>query len=294
MEQEIADFLTYLHQVKRVSRNTELSYGRDLRKLQAYLEEQGVKAVDGITRTVLNAYLFYLEKQGFAASTISRQTAAFKAFFRFLDKNGRVREDISEDLRPPRVEKKLPEVLTPEEVARLLKQPKGDSPKEVRDRAMLELLYATGIRVTELITLQLQDVNLQLGYVLCHFGGRERAIPFGDQTKKTLSAYLERARGLLAENAGCQELFVNCAGRPMSRQGFWKIVKGYAIAAGIRTGITPHTLRHSFAAHLLENGADLKSVQEMLGHADISTTQIYADITQKRMKEVYQKAHPGG
>ena len=179
-------------------------------------------------------------------------------------------------------------------MVRLLEQPKSSSEKEVRDKAMLELLYATGIRVTELISLKISDVNLSVGFILCRDAHKERIIPFGKEAKKALKEYIENVRSKMMEDETSDILFVNCSGKPMSRQGFWKIVKFYAKRAGITSDITPHTLRHSFAAHLVENGADLKSVQEMLGHSDISTTHIYANINHNRLREVYAKAHPRG
>jgi integrase/recombinase XerD len=176
----------------------------------------------------------------------------------------------------------------------LLEQPKNSSPKEIRDKAMLELLYATGIRVTELISLKCIDVNYDMGYIVCHDKNKERVIPFGAKASAALEHYMNNARSFLVEDESNQILFTNCSGKPMSRQGFWKLIKHYAKKAGIKSEITPHTLRHSFAAHLVENGADLKSVQEMLGHSDISTTQIYASMSHNRIREVYKKAHPRG
>ena len=177
----------------------------------------------------------------------------------------------------------MPEILTPEEVIWLLEQPKGDTPKEIRDKAMLELLYATGIRVTELITLKVSDVNMQMGFIICRDGSRERVIPFGAAAKKAMTNYLAKARDVMLFDLQSGILFVNCSGQPMSRQGFWKLIKYYAKKAGIMADITPHTLRHSFAAHLVENGADLRSVQEMLGHSDISTTQVYTNLSHNRI-----------
>ena len=192
------------------------------------------------------------------------------------------------------IEKKLPEILTTEEVNRLLDQPRGGSLKEVRDRAMLEVLYATGIRVSELIGLKVGDVNLQVGYIIIRDAHKERVVPFGAPAKRALVDYIKNARIQLINDLSSDVLFVNCQGQPMSRQGFWKIVKYYAKKAGITSDITPHTLRHSFAAHLVENGADLRSVQEMLGHSDISTTQIYANMSQNKLREVYVKSFPRG
>ena len=186
----------------------------------------------------------------------------------------------------------MPEILTPKEVDLLLSQPSMKTNKGIRDRAMLELLYATGIRVSELISLKLSDVNLGASYIHCQDLNRERIIPFGSMAKNILKVYVREARPAMVDNEAEEVLFTNCNGTPMSRQGFWKLLKKYAKNAGIQTDITPHTLRHSFAAHLVANGADLRSVQEMLGHSDISTTQIYARMNNRRIKEVYSKAHP--
>lgn len=292
MDTEINAFIVYLHNVKKTSENTELSYRRDLMKVKSYMEEQGIEDVKKITATNLNSYILYLEKSKFSAATISRNIASLKAFYHYMYKEGLVFEDAAEALHAPKIEKKMPEILSTEEVVRLLEQPSGDSPKEIRDKAMLELLYATGIRVTELINLKVDDVNLQMGYLMCRDGGRERVIPFGNEAKSALLRYLEGTRASMISDPASVYLFANCSGQPMSRQGFWKLIKFYAKKAGIVADITPHTLRHSFAAHLVENGADLRSVQEMLGHSDISTTQIYANMNHSRIREVYAKAHP--
>lgn len=294
MEREINNFISYLHNMKKTSNNTELSYKRDLGKLCQYLVENGISDVNGITTEVLSSYIVYLGENHFAAATISRNVASIKAFFHYLYKEGIVEKDVSDGLKAPKIEKKMPEILTTEEVIWLLEQPKGDTPKEIRDKAMLELLYATGIRVTELITLKVSDVNMQMGFIICRDGSKERVIPFGAAAKRAMIQYLEKARNVMLLDLHSDILFVNCSGQPMSRQGFWKLIKYYAKKAGIVTDITPHTLRHSFAAHLVENGADLRSVQEMLGHSDISTTQVYAAMTHNRIREVYAKAHPRG
>ena len=294
MEREIMNFISYLHNIKKTSNNTELSYKRDLGKMRQYLEENGICGLNDITEEVLDSYIVYLEENQFAAATISRNIASIKAFFHYLAKEGVIEKDISVGLKAPKIEKKMPEILTPEEVIWLLEQPKGDTPKEIRDKAMLELLYATGIRVTELITLKVSDVNLQMGFIVCRDGSKERVIPFGAAAKKAMTNYLDKARNVMLFDLQSDILFVNCSGQPMSRQGFWKLIKYYAKKAGIIADITPHTLRHSFAAHLVENGADLRSVQEMLGHSDISTTQVYATLTHNRIREVYSKAHPRG
>lgn len=294
MQKEIDAFISYLHNVKKTSSNTELSYQRDLKKFVAFLESRKVTDVEDITKDDLTAYMDYMVSESFKPATISRNVASIKALFHFMTYEGMVSEDISGVLKSPKIEKKAPEIMTMNEVNTLLEQPNGDTPKEIRDKAMLELLYATGIRVSELITLRSQDLNLQMNYIVCNHGGKERIIPFGLKARNALINYLEHSREALVMNNKSDELFVNCSGVPMSRQGFWKLIKYYSRKAGITTDITPHTLRHSFAAHLVENGADLKSVQEMLGHSDISTTQIYANMNHNHLREVYQKAHLRG
>ncbi len=294
MEKEIEAFISYLHNVKKMSLNTELSYRRDLLKLETYLNEQGIADVKAVNGTNLNSYILKLEKDNFSKATISRNVACIKTFYHYLLKEGLVSEDASDALKAPKVEKKMPEIMTPREVVRLLEQPKGNSPKDIRDKAMLELLYATGIRVSELISLKVTDVNLPLNYITCHDANKERIVPFGHEAKTAVTRYLEDARATMLEDKASDILFVNCSGQEMSRQGFWKLIKYYAKKAGIEADITPHTLRHSFAAHLVENGADLHSVQEMLGHSDISTTQIYVNLNHSKLREVYSKSHPRG
>ena len=294
MGNHIDAFILYLHNMKKTSENTEMSYRRDLYKVQVFMENRGIGDVNNITKDDLNAYMESMEAQKFAAATISRNIASLKAFYHYLIKEGIVTEDVTEDLKAPKIEKKIPEILTTDEVIRLLNQPKGDSPKEIRDKAMLELLYATGIRVSELISLKLSDVNLKMSYILCRDSNKERIIPFGREAKNALVKYLDKAREEMLGNNDSDVLFSNCSGQAMSRQGFWKLIKYYAKKADIKSEITPHTLRHSFAAHLVENGADLRSVQEMLGHSDISTTQIYANMNHNHIREVYAKAHPRG
>lgn len=294
MEQAIEQFITYLHNVKKTSVNTELSYRRDLKKLLLFLHSKGLTDLVDVKKEDLEEYVASMKEQHFATATVSRNIASMKAFFHFLCQEKLIEKDISESLKAPKIEKKMPEILTTEEVVRLLEQPSGDSPKEVRDKAMLELLYATGIRVTELITLKISEVNLPMSFIVCRDAHKERAIPFGMAAKNALIKYLTEARDQMVEDKSSDILFANCSGSPMSRQGFWKLIKYYSKKAGITADITPHTLRHSFAAHLVENGADLRSVQEMLGHSDISTTQIYANMNHNRIREVYAKAHPRG
>ena len=292
MEEQVLEFINYLHNIKKASENTRMSYKRDLLKMCAFLNARGVDDALKVSEQDMTAYLLYLEKNGFTPATISRNIASMKAFFHYFVKEGKLDKNPAENLKAPKIIKKAPEILTTAEVVKLLEQPSGDTPKDLRDKAMLELLYATGMRVTELITLKTTDLNLSMGYVECHDEDKERIIPFGNEAKTALLKYLAHSREVMVESKSETALFVNCSGVPMSRQGFWKLIKFYAKKAGIETDITPHTLRHSFAAHLVENGADLKSVQEMLGHSDISTTQMYVNMSKNRLKDVYNKAHP--
>lgn len=294
MEREVQEYISYLHNVKHTSNNTEMSYKRDLLKVCHFMQERGINSATAVKEQDLKAYIHVLEEQKLAAATVSRNIASIKAFFLYLFSEGKIQNDAALCLKAPKIEKKMPEILTMGEVSALLEQANGDSPKEIRDKAMLELLYATGIRVTELISLKVSDVNLPMHFIMCRDPHKERMIPFGTQAHDALERYLGGVRAEMVEDKSSEILFVNCSGKPMSRQGFWKLIKFYAKKAGITADITPHTLRHSFAAHLVENGADLKSVQEMLGHSDISTTQIYANMNHNRIREVYAKAHPRG
>ena len=272
---EIANFVDYLRDVKKTSRNTQVSYQRDLLQLWEYLEGQGITDVTKVTRTSLNSYILYLEREGKATTTISRVLASIKAFFHYEFSTGKIRRDPAELLKAPRVEKKAPTILTVEEIEALMAQPCGRNAKEIRDKAMLELLYATGIRVSELVHLKLEDVNLSVGFITCRDQQKERMVPFGKVAKRALQEYLTNSRAVFLKGRESEWLFTNCSGLPMSRQGFWKIIKFYGDKAGIKSDITPHSLRHSFAAHLLRNGADIHAVQAMLGHSDTSTTQAY-------------------
>lgn len=287
-------FVIYLHDIKKTSRNTELSYQRDLNKMCRFLEEKGISKVVQIDEESLKLYILFLKDKGLANATVSRHIAAMKSWYGFLMSKGIAETDCAKNIKAPKIEKKAPEILQMSEVIKLLEEPKGKNPKELRDKAMLELLYATGIRVSELITLTTSQLNIQMSYIVCKDGQKERIIPFGIKAREALLNYLEYSRGFMLDNPDSEILFVNCSGQSMSRQGFWKLIKSYAEKAGITTEITPHTLRHSFAAHLVENGADLKSVQEMMGHSDISTTQIYANLKQSKLRDVYSKAHPRG
>ncbi|MBC7345200.1 MAG: site-specific tyrosine recombinase XerD, partial [Clostridia bacterium] len=246
-----------------------------------------------VTRPVIVAYLEHLKDRGRAPATISRHLATLKSFYQYLVQERVVSEDPTVDLESPRMGKRLPQVLSVEEVERLLRQPGTGKPHGIRDRAMLELLYATGLRVSELVSLNLEDIDLDGKCVRClGKGGKERLVPMGEVAEKYVRLYLRRGRSRLVRFPGEKALFVNQQGKRLTRQGCWKIIKKYARQARISKVITPHTLRHSFATHLLENGADLRSVQEMLGHADIATTQIYTHLTRGKIKEVYKRAHP--
>ena len=292
MENLIKEFMEYLQNEKNISGNTELSYRRDLKKMVAYFDQAGVQKMEEVTEADLKVYLGEMRKEKFAPATISRNIASIRAFFHYLLKKGIIREDPSEYLKAPKIQKKTPEFLTVEEVDRLLRQPSSDTGKGIRDKAMLELLYATGMRVSELLNLQTEDINLSFGYVICHDSEKERVLPIGNVSRDALVRYMDKARKLFVKDTKETALFTNCSGKAMSRQGFWKVLKGYAEAAGIHRDITPHTLRHSFAVHMLQNGADIKSVQEMLGHSDISSTQVYLGLDPVKMRDVYMKAHP--
>lgn len=292
MKESIQAFVGYLNEEKSASYNTCISYERDLKKLKEYLYLQGVERVQEVSETSLNSYILFLEREGKAASTVSRYIASFKGFFEYCQKQGIIEEDPAERLRPPKVERKFPQILTVEEIQKLLEQPDARSDKGIRDRAMLELLYATGIRVSELISLKIDDMNLDMEYLVCHEKVKDRVIPFGKEAKNALTIYLEKTRSQMIGKNESAYLFVNCSGRPMSRQGFWKLIKHYGEKAGIEKEITPHTFRHSFAAHLLENGADAQSVQKMMGHADVSSVQMYVEMQSGNVRDVYKRFHP--
>ncbi len=293
MDSNILKFNGYLEVEKELSQNTIESYIRDLRQFNTYLKENNLPDIVNVNKTLIITYLMNLQKSGKSVSTVSRNIASLRSFYQFLLNEGIVNKDPTINLQSPKQEKRLPSILTPKEVEILLEQPNMNCSKGVRDKAMLELLYASGIRVSELIALNVDDVNLGMDYILSSKDtANERVIPIGKIAVDVLSLYIEKHRMNFLKDSDEKSLFVNYHGKRLTRQGFWKIVRGYTNQAGINKNITPHTLRHSFAAHLLQNGADLKSVQEMLGHADISTTQVYTLITKNKIKEVYKKAHP--
>mgnify|MGYP004642642847 FL=1 len=285
------NFARYLDEEKHLTQNTLLSYRRDIEQYIEYLEERKIYDIDKTNKTIVLTYLLSLQKQGRATSTISRHLASLRSFYGYLNRMGMIKKDPTLGLEAPKVEKRLPHILSAGEVERLMEAPDCSDLKGYRDKAMLELLYATGIRVSELILLDESDLNVQMGFVRCR-SSRKRVIPLGSIAVKACADYIENARGAMVKDENETALFVNCNGHRLTRQGFWKIIKQYKTRAGISGELTPHTLRHSFAAHLLENGADLHAIQEMLGHSDISSTQIYSQLLKNRIKEVYQKAHP--
>lgn len=287
----LKEYQIHLRDEKGASDNTLSSYMRDMHQFNAYIEEKGI-SLRQVIQSDIESYGKYLTLKGKSASTVTRAMASIKSFYNFMLNRGQVSSNPAKGITPTKVERKLPQILTSKEVELFLEQPECTDLKGFRDRAMLELLYATGIRVSELIGLNVEDLNLDAGILRCVSKGKERLIPLYPAAVKALTEYVERIRPQMIESPDERALFVNVSGERMSRQGFWKLIKHYQEKAGIQKEITPHTLRHSFAAHLLENGADLQSIQEMLGHADISSTQIYSQLVNQKLKTVYNKAHP--
>ena len=292
MNTYVKEYTSFMTDIRHKSLNTVESYKRDVTQYISYLDGTGVTDISSTTKTTVLSYLLYLQKEGRASSTVSRTLASLRSYYLFMMQNGVVKSNPASNLEAPHVEKKIPKILSGEEVELLLEQPKNCDNKGIRDKAMLELLYATGIRVSELINLDVSDVNVPMSFVRCKGGKKERIIPMGHQAKDALENYINNVRKYMVKDENETALFVNCSGARLSRQGFWKLIKYYQHIAGIETDITPHTLRHSFAAHLLENGADLHSIQEMMGHADISSTQVYSRMMNSKIKDVYAKAHP--
>ena len=292
MNTYVKEYTSFMTDIRHKSLNTVESYKRDVTQYISYLDGTGVTDISSTTKTTVLSYLLYLQKEGRASSTVSRTLASLRSYYLFMMQNGVVKSNPTSNLEAPYVEKKIPKILSGEEVELLLEQPKNCDNKGIRDKAMLELLYATGIRVSELINLDVSDVNVPMSFVRCKGGKKERIIPMGHQAKDALENYINNVRKYMVKDENETALFVNCSGARLSRQGFWKLIKYYQHIAGIETDITPHTLRHSFAAHLLENGADLHSIQEMMGHADISSTQVYSRMMNSKIKDVYAKAHP--
>jgi integrase/recombinase XerD len=295
MDHLIDEYLDYLTVEKGASRNTIDGYSRDLNRYAGFVGDGGTREIGGIGTEDVIAFLESLQGEGLKANSMNRVLAAIRGFYKYLLREKKVEHSPVTHIELARVWMRLPDVLSREEMDLLLAQPGAATPADLRDSAMLELLYATGIRVSELIGLTLNSVNWQVGYLVARGKGeKERIIPVGRTAYDRVKRYLEGARPLLLKGAGNDRLFLNRSGQGMTRQGFWKIVKKYATKAGLGKRIYPHTFRHSFASHLLEGGADLRSVQIMLGHADISTTQIYTHVTRERLKEVHRKFHPRG
>lgn len=292
MNKQFEDFLLYIENTKRLSKNTVDSYKRDLKSFYAYLEDKGISDVVNVSDTDIMMYNLYLKNNNKSASTISRSLATLRNFYSFLHNNQMIKSNPTININSPKTEKKMPDILTLKEIEDLLAQPNVDSSTGARDKAMLELLYATGIKVTELITLDVQDVNFEFGFVKCRGNkSNQRIIPIGKIAQNALNEYIFTHRINMADES-TNALFVNYTGERMSRQGFWKLLKRHTESAKIEKTITPHTLRHSFAVHMIQNGADLKVVQELLGHSDISTTQVYLELSKYNLKEIYNKAHP--
>ena len=284
---------TYLTKVKQASANTVCSYLRDIRQFADWLGSSEEAEILDATQLNISDYLSHLRSEGKSGATVSRVLASLKNFYAYLVSTGFLEvSPVGADLRVDRGEKKLPQILTGKEVELLLAQPSGLDAKGLRDKAMLEVMYATGIRVTELIDLNVEDVNLELGIIKCSSSRKSRAIPLYPAALRALGVYLKEVRLVMVDDPAEKALFVNVGGSRMSRQGFWKILKHYQEKAGIDKDITPHTLRHSFAVHLLENGADLGSLQELMGHSDISSTQMYTHMVNQKLKSVYEKCHP--
>jgi integrase/recombinase XerD len=295
MEQLLDQFLHYIVVEKGLSKNTVDAYGHGLNRFLDYLKKKGIQEISHVSKLDVRGFLLALKRQGLSTKSVVRNLVAIRALFHILIQEGTLEANPTEELESPKIPKTLPEILTLREVEQLLEQPDPQTPMGIRDRAMLEVLYATGMRVSELMKLPMNQVNLEGGYVLVFGkGSKERIIPLGNEAIKWVGLYLKEARERLAKRRESPFLFINRLGSGMSRQRFWKAIKAYGRRAGIRKRITPHLLRHSFASHLLERGADLRSVQMMLGHVDISTTQIYTHVTGERLKKIHQRYHPRG
>ena len=291
MEKQIKLFLEFLENDKKLSANTLQSYRRDIVQFQEYLDNVGL-IYSKLGQQEIKDYIEHLKKIGKKTSTISRNLASIRSFYQYQLRVKKVRKDPTEGMQSPKIEKKAPSILSSEEVELLLEQPKDVDLKGIRYKAMLEFAYATGMRVTEIISLNVEDVNFDKAFVTCTNGVKKRNIPLGNLSIKALDEYMKNARPYMIKKEDEKALFVNVNGKRLTRQGFWKIIKYYKEQAHITKDITPHVLRHSFATHLLQNGADLKSIQMMLGHSDISSTQVYMKFQDETLRSVYHKAHP--
>ena len=288
----VSAYENYLSKVKQASANTVASYMRDIRQFSDWLDMQAQIGVADAQQLNISLYLSHLQQEGRSGATISRMVASLKNFYGYLVSSGFIEHTPVVDVHIDRGEKKLPQILTGREIELLLAQPQNVDSKGCRDKAMLEIMYATGIRVSELIDLNVEDVNLEMGVIRCAGAKKSRTIPLYPGALQALSVYLQQVRSVMIADPEEHALFVNISGSRMSRQGFWKIIKHYQATAQIEKDITPHTLRHSFAVHLLENGADLGSLQELMGHSDISSTQMYTQMVNQKLRSVYSKCHP--
>ncbi|MCI8518794.1 MAG: site-specific tyrosine recombinase XerD [Clostridia bacterium] len=291
MQKQIKNFLDFIENDKKASQNTLQSYRRDITQYSNYIEENRINYLK-MDEEDIRDYLRHMNEIGKKSSTISRSLASIRSFYQFLLKNKKVKRNPTEGIQSPKIERRIPAVLTSQEVELLLDQPKNIDLKGIRDKAMLEFAYATGMKVTEIISLDIDDINIEEGYVTCKNKDKARNIPLGSLSLKALKDYVENSRNILIKDEAVTALFVNTNGQRLTRQGFWKIVKYYKDQAHINKEITPHILRHSFATHLLQNGADLKAIQTMLGHSDISSTQIYMQFQDATIQNIYKKAHP--
>ena len=291
MEKQINNFLEFLQKDKKLTDNTLQSYKRDISQYENYIDKNNIN-FENASEDTIKDYLNYLQQNGKKTSTVSRNLASIRSFYQYAVRAKDVKEDPTENVQSPKIEKRIPNVLSAKEVELLLEQPVDTDLKGIRDKAMLEFAYATGMRVTEIISLNLKDVNVKEGYVICKTGTKQRTIPLGEMSIKALKNYINESRPFLIKSDDVESLFVNINGKRLTRQGFWKIVKFYKDQAHIEKDITPGVLRHSFATHLLQNGADLKAIQTMLGHSDISSTQVYMQFQDEGIKNIYKKTHP--
>ena len=291
MEKQINNFLEFLQKDKKLTDNTLHSYKRDISQYENYIDKNNIN-FENASEDTIKDYLNYLQQNGKKTSTVSRNLASIRSFYQYAVRAKDVKEDPTENVQSPKIEKRIPNVLSAKEVELLLEQPVDTDLKGIRDKAMLEFAYATGMRVTEIISLNLKDVNVKEGYVICKTGTKQRTIPLGEMSIKALKNYINESRPFLIKSDDVESLFVNINGKRLTRQGFWKIVKFYKDQAHIEKDITPGVLRHSFATHLLQNGADLKAIQTMLGHSDISSTQVYMQFQDEGIRNIYKKAHP--
>lgn len=291
MEKQINNFLEFLQKDKKLTENTLQSYKRDISQYENYIEKNNLNYAE-VDEDAIKGYLAYLQENGKKTSTVSRNLASIRSFYQYSVRVKDLKKDPTENVQSPKIEKRIPNVLSTKEVELLLEQPEDSDLKGIRDKAMLEFAYATGMRVTEIISLDIKDINVKEGYVICKTGTKQRTIPLGELSVKALKNYVDESRPYLIKSDDEPSLFVNINGKRLTRQGFWKIVKFYKEQAHIDKEITPGVLRHSFATHLLQNGADLKAIQTMLGHSDISSTQVYMQFQDEGIKNIYKKAHP--